>query len=114
MKIRRKEEQKLCVIKRELKFEDYKYCLEETQLGNKINHLKNTVDVKSLRENKKEFIKLILKSQQRFRSEKQNVFTEEVKRIALSANDDKRIQTIDSTETYLFGTGKNLVCTKLD
>ena len=42
MKIRRKEEQKLCVIKRELKFEDYKYCLEETQLGNKINHLKNT------------------------------------------------------------------------
>ena len=70
--------------------------------------------MKSLRENKKEFIKLILKSQQRFRSEKQNVFTEEFKGIALSANDDKRIQTIDSTETYLFGTGKNLVCTKLD
>ena len=70
--------------------------------------------MKSLRENKKEFIKLILKSQQRLRSEKQNVFTEEVKWIALSANDDKRIQTIDSTETYLFGTGKNLVCTKLD
>ena len=70
--------------------------------------------MKSLTENKKEFIKLILKSQQRLRSEKQNVFTEEVKWIALSANDDKRIQTIDSTETYLFGTGKNLVCTKLD
>ena len=70
--------------------------------------------MKSLRENKKEFIKLIPKSQQRFRSEKQNVFTEEFKGIALSANDDKRIQTIDSTETYLFGTGKNLVCTKLD
>ena len=70
--------------------------------------------MKSLRENKKEFIKLILKSQQWLRSEKQNVFTEEVKWIALSANDDKRIQTIDSTETYLFGTGKNLVCTKLD
>ena len=70
--------------------------------------------MKILRENKKEFIKLILKSQQRLRSEKQNVFTEEVKWIALSANDDKRIQTIDSAETYLFGTGKNLECTKLD
>ena len=40
MKIRGKEEQKMCVIKQELKFEDDKYCLEETQLGNKINHLK--------------------------------------------------------------------------
>ena len=30
---------KKCVIKRELKFEDYKNCLEVTQLENKINHL---------------------------------------------------------------------------
>ena len=28
-----------CVIKRKLKFEDYKNCLEATQLENKINHL---------------------------------------------------------------------------
>ena len=55
----------------------------------------------SLRENHKEFMKnnnLILKSQQRFKSEEQNVFTEEVNKIALSANDDKRIQSIDSKE----------------
>ena len=42
--------------------------------------------------------RLILKSQQRFRSEKYNVFTEEVNKIALIAHDDKRIQSIDSTE----------------
>ena len=38
---------KKCVIKRELKFEDYKNCLEVTQLENKINHLeknKFTID----------------------------------------------------------------------
>ena len=33
--------------------------------------------------------KLILKSQQTFRSEKNNVFTEEVNKIALSANDSR-------------------------
>ena len=34
---------------------------------------------------------LIVKSQQRFKSEKHNVFTEKVSKIALSANDDERI-----------------------
>ena len=53
----------------------------------------------SLRESHKEFIennKLILKSQQRFTINKHYVFTEEVSRIALSANYDKKIQLIDS------------------
>ena len=31
-----------CVIKRKLKFEDYKNCLEATQLENKINHLEKS------------------------------------------------------------------------
>ena len=69
----------------------------------------------SLRENHKEFMKnkkLMLKSQQRFRSEKHNIFTEEVNKIALSVNDDKRVQSIDSTERYTYGTRKNLVCKK--
>ena len=35
--------------------------------------------------------------------------TEEVYKIALSANDDKRIQSIDSIETYAYGTSKELI-----
>ena len=36
--------------------------------------------------------KLILKTQERLRNEKHNVFTEEINKITLSSNDDKRIQ----------------------
>ena len=60
----------------------------------------------SLTENHQEFMKnyrLILKSQPRLRSEKYNVFTKEVSKIAWSANSDKIIQLIDSTETYAYG-----------
>ena len=53
---------KKCVIKRVLKFNDYKDCL----LNNEI----------------------ILKSQQRFKSEAHNVYTEKINMIALSSNDD--------------------------
>ena len=36
----------MCVIKRKLKFEDYKNCLEAAQLENKTNHLeKNKFNV---------------------------------------------------------------------
>ena len=79
---------KKCVIKRRLKFEDYKNCLEAAQIEKKINHLeKNKIAKESLKEDHKEFIKnnkLILRTQQRFRSEKHNVFTEEINKIALS------------------------------
>ena len=45
---------KKCVIKRKLKFENYKGCLEATQLENKMNYLeKNKIDINSI----KEFIK---------------------------------------------------------
>ena len=37
---------KKCIIKRKLKFENYKSCLEVTQLDNKINYLeKNQIDI---------------------------------------------------------------------
>ena len=56
---------KKCVIKRMIKFNDYKNCL-----------LKDEV---------------ILKSQQRFISKKHDAYTENINKIALSNNDDKRI-----------------------
>ena len=46
--------------------------------------------------------------QQRFRSKEHNVFTKEVNKIAVSANNDKRIQPINSAETYTYGTSKDL------
>ena len=76
---------KKCVIKRALKFNDYKYCL----LNNEI----------------------ILKSQQRFKSEAHNVYTKEVNRIALSSNDDDRLQTYDRITSYAYGASAGKVCT---
>ena len=67
----------------------------------------------SPKEDHKEFIKnnkLILKTQQRFENEKHNVFTEEVNKNALSSNDDERMRSIDSIETYEYGSTKDLVC----
>ena len=46
--------------------------------------------------------RLILKSKQRVRREKCKKFNEEVKKIALGINDDKRIKSINSIETYAF------------
>ena len=56
-----------------------------------------------LKENHKVFLKhdiLVLKSQQRFKSEALNVFSEEVNKTALSANDDKVIKSINWKEIY--------------
>ena len=45
VKIKKAKDTKKCVIKK-IKFENYKRCLEATQLENKINHLKKTqIDV---------------------------------------------------------------------
>ena len=43
--------------------------------------------------------KIILKSQQRLKSDHHVVHTEEVNKIALSSNYDKRLQTIDRVTT---------------
>ena len=47
---------------------------------------------------------VILRSQQRFKSDYHEVYTEEVNKIALSSNDDKRLQTYDRVITYPYGT----------
>ena len=44
--------------------------------------------------------KIILKSQQRFKSDYRNVYTEEIDKIGLSSNDDKRLKTFDKRTTY--------------
>ena len=65
---------KKCVIKRMIKFNDYKNCL-----------LKD---------------KVLLKSQQRLISKKHDVYTEDINKIALSNDDDKRIVSSDKITSY--------------
>ena len=68
---------KKCIIKRMIKFDDYKNYL-----------LKDEV---------------ILKSQQRFISKKHDVYTENINKIALSNNDDKRTVSSDKIKSYPYG-----------
>ena len=75
---------KKCVIIRIFKFIDYKNCLTNN--------------------------KFILKSQQIFKSELRNVYTEEVKKVTLSSNDDKRLQTFDGITSYPYGTSVRKIC----
>ena len=75
---------KKCIVKRELLFENYKDSLFND--------------------------KIIIKSQQTFRSEHHRVYMENVNKIALSSNDDKRLQTYDKITTYPYGTPAIKVC----
>ena len=88
-------------IKGKLKFKNYIHCLGTVQFKN----------VDSPWENNKEFIKnnkLTSNSQQNSKTEKYNVLTEKVNKIALSANDYQRIQSIDSIEAYAYETSKKI------
>ena len=75
---------KKCIIKRRIKSEDYKDSLFNN----------NT----------------ILKSQLRFKSDFHIVYTEEVKKIVISSNDNKRLQTFDKVTTYPYGTNAFKAC----
>ena len=75
---------KRCVIKRRLMFGNYKDPLFNN--------------------------KTILKSQLRFKSNHHNVHTQEVNKIALNSNDDKRLQTSDRVTTYPYGTNAFKLC----
>ena len=51
----------------------------------------NKIDLKSLKKDYKEFIRInrwTWKSQQRFKSARHNVFTEEINKVALTSNDE--------------------------
>ena len=54
--------------------------------------------------------KVTLNSQQRFKSDHHKVSTKEINKIALSSNDDKRLQTSDRIKTYPYGTNAFKVC----
>ena len=75
---------KKCVIKCRLVFENYK----DSLLNNKT----------------------ISKSQLRFKSDYNNVYTEEVNKIPLNSNDDKKLQTSNKVTTYPYGTNAFKVC----
>ena len=81
---RKAKETKKCIIKSELMLKNYKDGLFNGEV--------------------------ILKSQQRFKSDHRKVYTEEVNKIALNSDDDKRIQTFDGIETYPYGTNAFKVC----
>ena len=73
-----------CIIKRKLTFENYRESLFNS--------------------------KIILKSQQRFKSVHHKVYTEEVNKIAISTNDEKSLQTFDRITTYPYGSNAFKVC----
>ena len=52
----------------------------------------------------------IMRSQLRFKSDNQNLYTEEVNKIALNSNDNKRLQTFDRITTYPYGTNVFKLC----
>ena len=83
-KHKKSEGTKRCVIKEKTMFQNFKDCL----LNNKT----------------------VYRSQQRFKSYNHDVYTEEVNKIALSSNDDKRLQTFDRITTYPYGTNAFKVC----
>ena len=68
---------KKCKIKKMIKFNDYKKCLLDDEV--------------------------ILKSQQIFISKKHNVYTENINKIALSGNDDKRIVSSNKISSFPYG-----------
>ena len=75
---------KKCVIKRRLLFKIYTDCLY--------------------------YDKIILKLQQRFKSDYHNVYTEQINKAALNNNGNKRLQTFDKITTYSYGTNAFKVC----
>ena len=52
---------------------------------------------------------VISKSQRRFKSDHHKMCTEEVNKITLSSDDDKRIQTFDRVTTYPYGTTNEML-----
>ena len=75
----------MCIIKSRLMFENYRDCLFND--------------------------KIILKSQKRFKSDHHEVYTDGINKIALSSDDDNRLQTFDGLQ-YIHTELMHLKCGK--
>ena len=56
--------------------------------------------------------KTVYRSQERFKSYYHDVYTEEVNKIVLSSNDNKRLQTSNRITTYPYGTSEIMMINK--
>ena len=56
--------------------------------------------------------KTVYRSQERFKSYYHTVYTEEVNKIALSSNDDKRLQISDKITIYSYGKKELMIINK--
>ena len=85
-----------------LRSKTYSYLMEDGNGDKKAKGTKKCV-IKRIHE-------VILKSQQRFKSEAHNLYTEEINKVALSSNDDKRLQTFDRITPYPYGASVGKIC----
>ena len=94
-----------------LRAKTYAYLMEDNNEHKKAKETKKCViKRKVIFENCLFLDKIILKTQRAFRSDHHNVCTVEIIKIALSSNDDKRLQTFDRIKTYPYGTNVFKVC----
>ena len=97
-----------------LRVKAYAYLMED---GSKHKKAKGTkkyvIQLELMFENYKDSLfnnKIILKSQQRFKSDHHKLYTEDVNKIALRSNDDTRLQTFDKVTTYPYRTNAFKMC----
>ena len=97
-----------------LRAKTYTYLMDDGNEKKKAKGIKKCVTKRTLMfENYKDLFfnnKTILRSQLSFKSNHHNVYTEEVNKVALNSNDDKRLQTFDRVTTYPYGTNAFKVC----
>ena len=97
-----------------LRAKTYTYLMEDDSEHNKAKRSKKCMIKRRLMfENYKDSFfndKTKMRSQLRFKIDLHNVYTEEVNKIALSSNDDKRLQTLDRITTSPYGSNVFKVC----
>ena len=96
-----------------LRAKTYSYLMDDDSEVKKAKGTKKCIiKQETMFENYKDFLfngEVILKSQERFKSDHHKVYTEEVNKITLSSDDDKRLQTFDGIKTYPYGTTNDML-----